>query len=54
VADQLDFVLGALLFSLLVSPPSWQVALVVLVITPPIHLLTNFVAYHLGVKKEPW
>lgn len=54
VADQLDFVLGALLFSFLVSPPSWQVTLVVLVITPPIHLLTNFVAYHLGVKKEPW
>jgi len=54
VADQLDFVLGALLFSLFVSPPSWQVVLVVLVVTPPIHLLTNFVAYHLGVKKEPW
>lgn len=54
VADQLDFVLGALLFSLLVSPPSWQVAVVVLIITPPIHLLTNFVAYHLGMKKEPW
>lgn len=54
VADQLDFVLGALLFSLFVSPPSWQVALVVLVITPPIHLLTNYAAYHLGVKKEPW
>jgi len=54
VADQLDFVLGALLFSLFVSPPSWQIAVVVLVITPPIHLLTNFVAYHLGIKKEPW
>jgi CDP-2,3-bis-(O-geranylgeranyl)-sn-glycerol synthase len=54
VADQLDFVLGALLFSLLVSPPSWQVAVVVLVITPPIHLLTNLAAYQLGVKKEPW
>jgi len=54
VADQLDFVLGALLFSYFVSPPSWQVTLVVLVITPPIHLLTNFCAYHLGVKKEPW
>ena len=54
VADQLDFVLGALLLSLFVLPPSWQVALIVLIVTPPIHLLTNFVAYHLGVKKEPW
>jgi CDP-2,3-bis-(O-geranylgeranyl)-sn-glycerol synthase len=54
VADQLDFVVGALLFSLFVAPPSWQVALVVVVITPPIHLLTNLFAYVVGVKKEPW
>jgi CDP-2,3-bis-(O-geranylgeranyl)-sn-glycerol synthase len=56
VADQLDFVVGALLFSLLVSPPflSWQVAVVVVLVTPPIHLLTNLLAYRMGVKKEPW
>jgi CDP-2,3-bis-(O-geranylgeranyl)-sn-glycerol synthase len=54
VADQLDFVVGALLFSLLVSPPSWQVTIVVILVTPPIHLLTNLVAYRMGVKKEPW
>jgi CDP-2,3-bis-(O-geranylgeranyl)-sn-glycerol synthase len=54
VADQLDFVVGALVFSLFISPPSWQVALVVVIVTPPIHLLTNFIAYRIGVKKEPW
>lgn len=54
VADQLDFVVGALLFSLFVSPPSWQVAVVVVLVTPPIHLLTNLLAYRMGVKKEPW
>jgi len=54
VADQLDFVVGALGFSLFIYPPSWQVALVVLVITPPIHLLTNLFAYVVGVKKTPW
>jgi CDP-2,3-bis-(O-geranylgeranyl)-sn-glycerol synthase len=54
VADQLDFVVGALLFSLLISPPSLSVALVILVVTPPIHLLTNYVAYRLGIKKEPF
>jgi len=55
VADQLDFVLGAILFSLLVSasPHLLTVALVI-VITLPIHLLTNFIAYMLGVKKTPW
>jgi len=54
MADQLDFIAGALLFSLLVSPPSLTVALVIMVITPPIHLLTNIFAYLLKLKKEPW
>ena len=39
VADQLDFIAGALLFSLLVSPPPLPVALITVVITPPLHLL---------------
>jgi len=54
IADQLDFILGALLFSIPLSPPSLAVALTIMIITPPIHLLTNFLAYLLGVKKEPW
>jgi CDP-2,3-bis-(O-geranylgeranyl)-sn-glycerol synthase len=54
VADQLDFVVGALFFSLFISPPSQSIALIVLVVTPPIHLLTNFIAYRLGLKKEPF
>jgi len=56
VADQLDFVLGAFLFSLPVSlyPPPLLTVVLVIVITPPIHLLTNFIAYILGVKKTPW
>jgi CDP-2,3-bis-(O-geranylgeranyl)-sn-glycerol synthase len=56
VVDQLDFVVGALLFSLFVSPPflTPTTALLIIVVTPPIHLLTNFIAYLLGVKKTPW
>ncbi len=54
VVDQLDFVIGALLFSLIVSPPSLTTALLIIIMTPPIHLLTNFMAYLLGVKKTPW
>jgi len=56
IADQLDFVVGAILFSLPVSAsptPLLTLALVIL-ITPPLHLLTNFTAYLLGVKKTPW
>jgi len=56
VADQLDFVLGAIVFSLPVSvssPPLLTIVIVIL-ITPPIHLLTNFLAYLVGMKKTPW
>jgi len=56
VIDQVDFVVGALAFSLLLpSPsPSWQLAVTVLLLTPPIHLLTNFAAYKLKLKRNPW
>jgi CDP-2,3-bis-(O-geranylgeranyl)-sn-glycerol synthase len=55
IADQLDFVVGALLFSLMVPPlPHLHIILIVLIITPPIHLVTNFLAFRLGVKSTPW
>jgi CDP-2,3-bis-(O-geranylgeranyl)-sn-glycerol synthase len=56
IVDQVDFVVGALVLSLLLSPSmlTWELALTVLLITPPIHLLTNFAAYKLGMKSNPW
>ena len=54
IIDQVDFVVGALLFSLPLAIISWELALAVIVITPPIHLLTNFLAYKLKLKKNPW
>ena len=56
VVDQVDFVVGAVLVSLPVYGYvlRMEIILAVLVITPPIHLLTNFVAYKLGLKKNPW
>jgi CDP-2,3-bis-(O-geranylgeranyl)-sn-glycerol synthase len=54
VVDQIDFVVGALVFSLPLMIVSWELALVVLLITPPIHLFTNFLAYKLKLKKNPW
>jgi CDP-2,3-bis-(O-geranylgeranyl)-sn-glycerol synthase len=54
IVDQVDFVVGALLFSRLIMVLSLELALTVLIITPPIHLLTNFTAYKLGLKDNPW
>jgi CDP-2,3-bis-(O-geranylgeranyl)-sn-glycerol synthase len=54
VVDQVDFVVGAVLLSLPLVLVTWQLAVTVLIITPPIHLLTNFLAYKLKLKKNPW
>ena len=54
IIDQVDFVVGALLFSLPLGIIIWELALAVIIITPPIHLLTNFLAYKLKLKKNPW
>jgi CDP-2,3-bis-(O-geranylgeranyl)-sn-glycerol synthase len=56
VVDQVDFVIGAIVFSLPLSSQfmSWELAVTVLIVTPPLHLLTNFAAYRLGLKKNPW
>jgi len=55
VIDQIDFVIGAILFSLpLAVINQWALAVAVILITPPIHLLTNFLAYKLKLKNNPW
>lgn len=52
IADQIDFILGALIFSIPVSAPSILTALIILVITIPIHLLTNLGAALLNMKNK--
>ena len=54
IIDQIDFVIGSILFSLPLSIISWELALAVVIITPPIHLLTNFLAFRLKLKANPW
>ena len=54
VVDQVDFVVGALVFALPLGMVYWELAVAVLLITPPIHLVTNFCAYKSGLKKNPW
>ncbi|MCL2358707.1 MAG: CDP-2,3-bis-(O-geranylgeranyl)-sn-glycerol synthase [Nitrososphaerota archaeon] len=59
IVDQIDFVVGAVVFALPLALISWQglsweVIVIVLLLTPPIHLLTNFIAYKLKLKRHPW
>ena len=54
IVDQVDFVVGALIFTLPLSIVSFEVAVAIIIITPPIHLLTNYAAYKLKLKSNPW
>ncbi len=61
--DQYDFVVGALLTSLLVagwsvprffSGDAWFGLLAIILITPALHRGVNIVGYRMGKKHEPW
>ncbi len=54
VLDQLDFVVGALLFVAPFYPLAPEQILFIILVTPPIHLFTNYMAYKLGLKPHPW
>ncbi|PCR91232.1 CDP-2,3-bis-(O-geranylgeranyl)-sn-glycerol synthase [Natrinema ejinorense] len=58
--DQLDFVVVSLPLTALLATDwfrEWftlEVILVVVVLTPILHVTTNMIAYKLGLKNEPW
>jgi CDP-2,3-bis-(O-geranylgeranyl)-sn-glycerol synthase len=54
IIDQINFVVGAVLFALPLGIVSWELALTVLLLTPPIHLFTNFLAFKMKLKSNPW
>lgn len=52
--DQLDFVFGALMLSCPFYKLSLSATFLIFLATPPLHLLTNGVAYILKLKKYWW
>lgn len=58
--DQLDFVAGAWILTYLFDKQwfsenfSFEIMIIVLILTPVLHRLTNIMGYHLKLKKEPW
>ena len=60
IVDQLDFVIGAWVLTY-VFFSGWftlnftlPVMVVVLIVSPLLHLAVNFIGFKLGKKKEPW
>jgi CDP-2,3-bis-(O-geranylgeranyl)-sn-glycerol synthase len=54
VVDQLDFLLGAILFAYIVFPLGWMYIVFALLATILIHVLANTVGYKMGYKRQPW
>lgn len=60
IIDQIDFVIGAWLLTMLIAPLwFWQnftplIMIIVLIITPVLHRITNIIGYKIGAKREPW
>jgi len=54
VFDQIDYVIGALLFSSIIFPQSLSVIIVLIVISPLFSILANIIAYNLKIKKVWW
>lgn len=59
ILDQLGFLTMAFILAYTLSPAflklfTLQIILTGIVITPLLHLLTNYIAYKLGLKEVPW
>lgn len=60
VIDQLDFVFGAWILTMILAPSwFWQnftpaIIIIILIITPILHRVTNIIGYRIGAKREPW
>ena len=52
IADQIDFIIGAFIFSIPFSALSLTSAIIILLVTIPIHLLTNMGARMLNMKNK--
>jgi len=53
--DQLDFLTGSLvLYWILYGPVDANMLIILFLLTPVLHVLTNAMAYLLGLKNEPW
>lgn len=52
--DQLDFVLGALLFAAIIATPTLIGLAVIFALTPILHVLSNIIDYRIGLKEVPY
>ncbi|RLE51429.1 MAG: CDP-2,3-bis-(O-geranylgeranyl)-sn-glycerol synthase [Candidatus Methanomethylicota archaeon] len=52
--DQMSFLIGAIALSSILEPYTLEEVAVLILITIPLHLITNVFAYFMKLKKVPW
>lgn len=52
--DQLDYIVGAFFFAWIIIPVDFNMFIVVAIVTLPLHVISNIVAWALKIKKVPW
>jgi len=52
--DQLDFVVGGLVFAAALETPTFAELIIIFVLTPPLHLLSNIADHKVGLKEVPY
>jgi CDP-2,3-bis-(O-geranylgeranyl)-sn-glycerol synthase len=52
--DQIDFVIGGVVLCAFVYVPPAEIVLVLLIISPCLHIAVNHIAFWLGIRKEKW
>ena len=54
VFDQIDFVVGGLVISWFVYVPPAEVVLIILLLSPVLHVVVNYFGYLIGIKKNKY
>jgi len=54
VWDQTDFVIGGILFSFFIYIPTVEVIVILLIISPLLHIAVNHLSYWLKIGKSKW
>lgn len=52
--DQMDFIIGALLFSYPIANISFEKMGIILLISFVLHIIVNHIAFYTGIRKEKW
>ena|SRR3989344_6434722 len=52
--DQVDYVIGALLFGAAIYTPPLKIIIILFILAPLLHYTTNYIGFLLGLKKVKW